>query len=574
LGALAFGSLAKGFSQHPIILNRSSSQSASADDWEELRSKVEGRLVLGDPLAKPCFPNTSSTLSENFDSDSCRTVRDNYNNETFRSNTPGGFINTQWETCQTAGQQCLLDFLNSSNAAAVAPPRQCALGSISEYYIDVVKPSDVSAAFSFSRKTGMRLVVKNTGHDYKGRSSAPGSLTLWTHGLKTITRDPEFVPEGCENSHSAVTLGAGVQFKEIYAFAEENNFTFVGGSDPGVGSTGGWLQGGGHGALTNTLGMGADRVLQFKVVTPDGRYLVANACQNKDLFFALRGGGGGTYGVVLEATSLVSPPMTLQVAAVIFSESNMTSTRAMWSLIIENSLRWTEEGWGSFVNADSALFVTPALNNSAANTSMAPLTEFGNALKANGVDGVEVISAEFPSWGTFFNTFSGTDSATIGANLALASRLLPKDNFKTSESRQQLLEALLAAQYLTPGLRFLGSTPFNFPGDGGTSITEAWRDSVYHITLIAPWNFNATLADMKEQYNLASQSIDNLRVLTPDAAYSNEADVHEPNHEIAFWGTHYEELLEIKKTYDPDGLLDCWQCVGWVPSSSQFSCYI
>lgn len=108
----------------------------------------------------------------------------------------------------------------------------------------------------------------------------------------------------------------------------------------------------------------------------------------------------------------------------------------------------------------------------------------------------------------------------IGANLALASRLIPKKNFESAASRRELVEALLNASSVTGGLRFLGSTPFNFPGDGFTSVTEAWRDSVYHITLISTWNFNATLAEKQEKYKLASRAIDYLRAITPDAAYS------------------------------------------------------
>jgi len=64
--------------------------------------------------------------------------------------------------------------------------------------------------------------------------------------------------------------------------------------------------------LSPTLGLGVDRVLQFKVVTPDGIYRTANACQNQDLFWALRGGGGSTFGVVLEATTKAEKKMTLQ----------------------------------------------------------------------------------------------------------------------------------------------------------------------------------------------------------------------------------------------------------------------
>lgn len=77
--------------------------------------------------------------------------------------------------------------------------------------------------------------------------------------------------------------------------------------------SGGWIGGGGHGALSNQLGLGVDRTLQFKVVTPDGVLRVANDCQNTDLYFALRGGGGGTFGVVMETTMIAAPAMKLQV---------------------------------------------------------------------------------------------------------------------------------------------------------------------------------------------------------------------------------------------------------------------
>lgn len=73
------------------------------------------------------------------------------------------------------------------------------------------------------------------------------------------------------------------------------------------------MQGGGHSILSPNFGLGIDRVVEFKVVTPDGQYRVANECQNEDLFWALRGGGGGTFGVVLETTQKVEPAMALQV---------------------------------------------------------------------------------------------------------------------------------------------------------------------------------------------------------------------------------------------------------------------
>lgn len=63
--------------------------------------------------------------------------------------------------------------------------------------IDVREPGDVAAAMQFSNKTGIPLVVKNTGHDFQGRSSGPGTLALWMANIKNSTFHNEFVAEGC-----------------------------------------------------------------------------------------------------------------------------------------------------------------------------------------------------------------------------------------------------------------------------------------------------------------------------------------------------------------------------------------
>ncbi|KAI0263997.1 hypothetical protein BC834DRAFT_885007 [Gloeopeniophorella convolvens] len=546
--------------QHPL------SSPGIAFDWHKLAGEVEGRLYAGEPFSAPCF--------NSFGSDECRAIQAGYGDDIFRSQHFGAYVNTNWETCQATGHICLLNSTDPTDVAPTLPPNRCSLGSVPGRYIDVRKPDDVSTAFRFSRKTGIPLVVKNTGHDYKGRSSAPDTLALWTHNLKNISYNPEYTPEGCSGPQPAVTVGAGVQWGEAYAFSEAHNITLVGGSDKGVGVVGGWLQGGGHGALTNTMGMGVDRALEFKVITPDGKYRTVNACQNEDLFFALRGGGGGTFGVVLEATILASPPVNLQVALVTWDTPDLVRTASLWAILVENAERWAGEGWGAFVTGESVLYLTPVLDAASAAASMRPLIDFGKQLQAAGVPGAAVNVLEFPSWGTFFNTFADTNSADIGMNLALASRLVPHANFANATAREELLGALLTAHARAPGLRFLVSPPTSFPGDGSTSVTPAWRDSVYHITLVQTWGWNATIEEKRAEYRKASNAIQPLRDITPDATYSNEADVYEPNHEVAFWGEHYPKLLEIKHKYDPDHLLDCWHCVGWDANSPRFSCYL
>lgn len=78
-----------------------------------------------------------------------------------------------------------------------------------------------------------------------------------------------------------MTFGAGIGFLALYQFADANNITIVGGSSPTVGAGGGWITGGGHSALSNTLGLGVDNALQIRAVTPNGQYVTANRCQNQ-----------------------------------------------------------------------------------------------------------------------------------------------------------------------------------------------------------------------------------------------------------------------------------------------------
>lgn len=74
-----------------------------------------------------------------------------------------------------------------------------------------------------------------------------------------------------------------------------------------VGAICGYLQGGGHGPASHEFGLGADQVLEYQVVLASGEHVTANACQHKDLFTALRGGGGGTYGIVTSVTVKAFP---------------------------------------------------------------------------------------------------------------------------------------------------------------------------------------------------------------------------------------------------------------------------
>lgn len=141
-----------------------------------------------------------------------------------------------------------------------------------------------------ARKHNIRLIVKSSGHDYIGRSSAPNSLSIWVHHLKGIKAHKSFQPKCCDAKIDgpAVTVGGGEQMWDIYTYLDAINQTAVGGGGKTV-SVGGYLSGGGHSLLSARYGLAADQVLEVEVVTPQGEIVTANECKNKDLFWALRG---------------------------------------------------------------------------------------------------------------------------------------------------------------------------------------------------------------------------------------------------------------------------------------------
>lgn len=110
----------------------------------------------------------------------------------------------------------------------------------------------IKAGVDFARTNNVRLLIRNTGHDFMGRSTGFGSLAINTHSFKTVTFVKNYTGGGGYTG-SAVTVGAGVQVRELYklANAQSPKVVVVGGECPTVGLAGGYIQGGGHGPMVS-----------------------------------------------------------------------------------------------------------------------------------------------------------------------------------------------------------------------------------------------------------------------------------------------------------------------------------
>ncbi|KAL2800369.1 FAD-binding domain-containing protein [Aspergillus keveii] len=558
--------------------SRASIASLNQEKWDAFNSTISGRLHNGQPMLAPCFYRYNGQSQR--PGAECSTVQKNKGASESIVDYFGGYQYVNWASCQSTGQSCALSFfLNPDYITPLAS--QCYQGSVPSKYVDVREVRDVQEALNFATENNIRVVIKNTGHDYKGRSSAPDALGIWTHNYTPALKlEKGFVPEGCSAPvGDVITFGAGQMFGPLYDFAHKNKVRVVGGTSQTVGAAGGWLTGGGHSILSNELGLGVDNAQQIRAVLPNGTYITANRCQNTDVFFALRGGGGGTFGVVMEVSTLAHPDKPMVMARFTIPTLNPGNIEQLISILVDNAEKWADEGFGGYVYPGLATgFYSTAL------LATSKLSEAGaREMNITTVPGIYDIVGP------------GATSLLSNANnlgAAMSSRLIPRHYFQDQSSRAKLSSILYdifrAGQTNTQipvlPLQLNLVAPASYKllesdkpgGPGASSITPVWRESLWHVIHTREWDGTTTSSPTVQRYWQATHdAMRPLREFTPDSgAYINEADTFEPNFEESFWGAeNYARLMEIKRDIDLDNLLTVHQGVGYEEDDKRYQCY-
>jgi hypothetical protein len=150
---------------------------------------------------------------------------------------------------------------------------------------------DVAFALELGALVPDGLTLRSGGHSTNGYSTGNGVLIDLT-GLDHIHIDPV---------GKQAVVGTGVTFGKFYSALETYGLTVPGGECPDV-RIGGYAQGGGYGFTSVTYGMNCDNAVAFRVMLADRSIVTADATTNPDLYWALRGGTGGNFGVVLSVT--------------------------------------------------------------------------------------------------------------------------------------------------------------------------------------------------------------------------------------------------------------------------------
>jgi FAD/FMN-containing dehydrogenase len=331
--------------------------------------------------------------------------------------------------------------------------------------------------------------------------------------------------------------------------------------------------GGGHGPLSNQYGMGCDNILEMTVVLANGTTVITNEDSYPDLFYALQGGGGGTYGLVLQTTMKAYPLPTMHGVRITITPSvnnNETFLHAV-AYWLSKSTEMTDFGISGYPDLSSRRFSgrfrAPDKSPSQIERFLAPILEHLEVLGAN-----FTLTTVGNSWSTLFvQTETKQYEAPYQKYYAAQSNAaLQPRQYRPSAKASQMLSRLLSRDALVesnqPAIRtmlktVLGSGAFilPYPVAGGqvarnrnlnVGLNPAWRDAVMHLIVI----------NSKNDSNL--KAIDTLSANS--GAYLNEGYALEADWKKTFFGgeARYAKLLQIKQKYDPTYRFWCKPCIG------------
>jgi FAD/FMN-containing dehydrogenase len=322
--------------------------------------------------------------------------------------------------------------------------------------------------------------------------------------------------------------------------------------------------------------MAADQVLSMEVVLPNGRFVSVSETSYPDLFYALRGGGGGTFGVVTSMVIRAYPKLPVTTLSYSFSTStNISDTvfwqgmDALWATFPASADAGDYRYWSISCASSTSCSMSMAPhwgNNMTAVQLKAQVAPFFAQLDALGMPAQNVVYAEYDGVLSAFTTTLPAATEVVGTwGYHTGSRLFPRSNWGNATALAAQ-SAAIKATAIAAGFMLgynIRSAP-NAAVNQSNAVNPAWRETLAHVMLGAVWAPGATPAEIAASNQVLTQRLQTWRDVSPGAgAYLNEADINEPDWQQSFYGTaNYAKLYALKQKYDPWGLLYAITAVG------------
>ncbi|MDH6121821.1 FAD-dependent oxidoreductase [Kitasatospora sp. GAS204B] len=414
--------------------------------------------------------------------------------------------------------------------------------------------ADVAACIRFAQDNGLPLVPRSGGHSPAGYSTTTG-LVLDVSRLNSVR------PDG-----ATVSVGSGAQLVDVTTQLAPLGLAVPGGSCPTVGVAG-FLQGGGFGLLTRHYGMGCDRIVSAEVVLADGTTVVCSANQEPDLYWALRGGGGGNFGVVTRFELSPVAVTQLSLFTLTWPWANAAAVMGAWQDWIIGGPRELASNltvalsdaapgnvpvaivagaWSGDPNALGAV-----LDQLVSLAGAAPATRSATAYSYH--------DAMLTTYGcsTMSVEQCHTIGATSGGQLARGNYLLARSRMVSNRIPQTGVAQILAA---FDSARAAGhGRTVNFAALGGAANDPARTDTAYvhrdtqFLLLMADSlpTGTPTPGDQAAAEAWAANGFAVIDAYSNHETYQNYPDTALPDWRTAYYAENYPRLVATKAQYDP-----------------------
>lgn len=426
-------------------------------------------------------------------------------------------------------------------------------------------PSDVQRCLAFVRRFGLPFTARAGGHSYAGYSTSAGLVIDVTRMNAVIV----------DTSANTATIGAGARLIDVYNTVTQYGLILPAGSCPTVGISGLTL-GGGVGVLSRKYGLTCDNLLSAQVITANGNLLNCGANDNANLFWALRGGGGGNFGVVtsfvfqlhaVAALTLFTLDWPWSVAAnVVDAWQNwiLPAPDELWSnclLLSTNDTSATPIVRVNGVYVGSAGPLDALLSQLIKRVGSVPTGNYvftdsllETMMVEAGCYGESVAACHLPSQ----NPQGQLSRDTSGAKSDYFTNLLPRQGIDAliHEISRRQSSSLLGAGGI--GLDSFGGA-INRVAPDATAFVH--RNALFSAQYTANWMAGTQDSVIAANYSWLNGLWQMMRPYASGAAYQNYIDPDLSDWQKAYYGANLPRLQQIKASYDPGDLFHFAQSI-------------
>jgi FAD/FMN-containing dehydrogenase len=404
--------------------------------------------------------------------------------------------------------------------------------------------SDVVACLEVARSSGLWVAVRSGGHSTAGYSVNSGMVIDVSRLSYTVL----------DESTAIVHVGAGTDFDHFNGGLEGTGWHVPSGACGNV-CVGGFVQGGGYGYTSRAFGIQSDSVVSFRVALADGRIVRASAMENADLYWALKGGGGGSFGVLLQVTYRMVPLASVWAWAISWDEAHAAE---VLDLMQESFTRGAPDSIGYMMNLGyykgQAVFMVQGMYCGSSESGKAALEPLLSIPSANLL---VHRTGTYPAMNRYLDIepYSLPDNMPDTPRETKASCYIARPLGRAGW--QRVVDYFLTAPNLWA---MVYTEPYGGAINRVPPLETAFihRDVDMNVVIDTVWTTEA------ERVQCVSWLEGFMQLLAPFSnghVYQNYVDPSLKDYRTAYWGEAFDRLLAVKQKYDPDNFFHFQQSI-------------